>query len=301
MLKGVLIFILIALIGVVAYLSYLASVNFYLPPKSFEIKYVEKESLGFNDSLKQFYPNMRFKSSIISYYFGSECPQEKVTNMNKAFRYLENKTGMLKFNEQNPGDVEIRCGEQYEKEGLFVAGEGGPVTILNGTLFSVILTGQILLLYSESCSYNVELHELLHVLGFDHSSDPRSIMYSVSSCNQILSSDYINEIIRLYGVESLPDLYFSDVRALKRGIYLNLNMTVKNQGLDRSKEVDVSLKKDDKILDSFNLRSIDIGEGKIFTVENFRIPLGTRNIKLVIGDGRELDMDNNIAELNLED
>lgn len=298
MLKGVLIFILIALLGVVAYLSYFTAVNFYSSPKSFEVMLTEKGNLSFNETVKQFYPNMRFKSEKISYYFGSECSQDKVDNMISAFEYVENKTGVLEFNEQNPGEIEIRCGEQYEKEGLFVAGEGGPILFLNGTLFSVIIEGQILLL-KDSCDYNVELHELLHVLGFDHSKEERSILYPVSSCNQILSTEYIDKLIEIYSVSSLPDLYFSEVSAVKKGMYLNLNFSVRNQGLANADDVKVDVEAGDKILDTFPLSSIDIGEGKMYTVENFRISSGTKQIRLVIKNGREIYDNNNFADLTL--
>lgn len=300
MLKGVLVFILIALIGIVAYLTYFTAVNFYATPENFSASIAGTENFNFVEGVSQFYPHMRFKSSSISYYFGSECSKDKVDNMLLAFEYIKNKTGVLDFYENNLGEIEIRCGEQYEKEGMLVAGEGGPGTFLNGTLFSVITEGQIILL-KDSCSYNVELHELMHVLGFGHSKDSGSIMYPIGYCNQVLSSDYIDELINLYSVPSLPDSYFSEISGTKKGMYLNLNFTVKNQGLADAENVSVYLEKDNKTLDTFSLGDIDIGSGKIFSVENLRISSGTKQIRMVIKDGREIYDSNNFADLILQE
>lgn len=304
MIKGVLIATLIVLIGIVLYLGYFVMINFYSTPLSFRVSYNETELKTINSSVEQFYPNMRFKSSKISYSLGEECDEEKRENMVLAFDYLSNRTGVLKFNQQSTGDIEVRCGEEYEKEGLFVAGEGGPVLIINGSLFNVILDGQILLLYSEPpCrkeDYNVNLHELLHVFGFGHSSNPKSILYNISSCNQGLGDDIVEKLIQIYSIESLPDLYFSEINAVKKGNYLNFNFTVRNQGLETAENVSIELFTESGMEDSSNFESIEVGAGRVRYVENLRVPLKTKNIKLVIMNGRELDDTNNVALLSLE-
>ncbi len=301
--KWVMIVLLIFLIGLVGYLSYFVFVNFYSSPDRIELGYAGNPHINFSDSqTKQFYPNMRFKTGRISYYFGNECPKEKTNNMVQAFRYLENRTGgKLEFYEKNPGDISVRCGKEFEAGGgLYVAGEGGPILIINGSLFNVIIEGQILLLYSESCSYNIEVHELLHVLGFDHSPDSRSIMYNVSNCNQVLAEDIVNEIIRLYSYESLPDLTFGEISASKKGMYLSMNFSVRNQGLADAENVKVALLADDSNREEFDFDDIELGSRRLFYFENLRIPISTKNITLVIEDGAEIYSENNIAVLNVK-
>lgn len=301
--KGVLIFILIVLVGIAGYLGYFVFMNISANPESFSAIYSKKNLVLVNSSVEQFYPNMRFKTGEISYSIGTECDSEKRDRMITALNYLENKTKVLKFYESSSGDIEVRCGKEYEKEGLFVAGEGGPNLIINGTLFNVILSGQILLLYSKPpCSseqYNVELHELLHVLGFAHSPDSRNIMYKISECNQAVSEETITELVELYSIESLPDLYFKDVFAVKKGGYLNLNFSIFNQGLEDSSNIRVELETEGKSEQVYNFTEIGISEGRLFWVENMKIPYNTKIANLTIVNGKELDYSNNIVTLTL--
>lgn len=300
MIKEVLAVVLIILIGIVGYLTYFVFVNFYSTPAEFKPAYSYDTLGSFNSSAQQFYPNMRFETTNISYSFVDGCPPDTKNKMRQAFAYLENVSTKLSFVETGSGDIEIACGEEFKdaSEGYFVAGEGGPRTIVNGTLFNIILNGQIFLYSSEACSFNIELHELLHVFGFSHSPDRRSVLYNVTSCNQILTRDVLDKIIELYSFESLPDLYFSDASAVKRGNYLNLNFTIKNQGLSYANNVTVEVTADgDK--ESFGLEGIGVGEGRVFSGQNIRVPLKTSSIELEIKNGRELFQDNNKLTLNL--
>ncbi|MBU3913278.1 MAG: matrixin family metalloprotease [Nanoarchaeota archaeon] len=304
MIKWVLVIVLVALIGVVGYLGYFVLVNLYSTPASFDVEYSNSDNIHEPDlvysSVEQFYPNMRFKSSRISFYFGNECDTEKMERMVQAFQHIENKTG-IEFYESSSGDIEIRCGTEYKKEGLFVAGEGGPTGVINGTLFSVITGGQILLLYSQSCSYNVEIHELLHVLGFGHSSNPKSVMYNLTSCSQVVDEDIMQELASLYSVPGLPDLYFVGISAVKRGNYLNLNFSVRNQGLEDAQGVVVELESDSGTKESFDFGEILLGEGRIFSVQNLRVSLNTKSVSLKIkSDGEELNDANSEVLLTLE-
>lgn len=296
----VLIVLLIILIGIVAYLSYFVLVNFYSAPVSLQPEYTGS-SINFSQSpIEQFYPNMRFKNSSISYYFTNACPDKRKEEMVLAFRYLENATGDMSFYEQNGGEIEISCGDNYPADsgGFFVAGEGGPKSVINGSLFNVILNGQIFLLSSDTCSYNVELHELFHVLGYmNHSQNPKDIMYNVTSCGQQVDPRMILKLRELYSFESLSDLYFDNVVAVKKGRYLNLNFTVRNQGLDTADNVSVDVLSGNSKIEEFDLGDINIGEGKIFSVENLGIPMNTESINLTARDGRELDLSNNLVNL----
>ena len=205
----------------------------------------------------QFYPNMRFSQLPISYGFDSECSQKRRENIRKATDLLTAKTPLVfELAEEDP-DIFIACSEQYrEEEGLFIAGHGGPKVIINSTMYSVIEKGTIKL-FSESCGYNVELHEILHVLGFDHSPNPQSIMYNVSSCDQQLTDDILEELNRLYSLPSLPDLYFQNVSSFKKGRYLNIYFAVLNQGLVDASNIHVILYADKVKVDEFNIDEID--------------------------------------------
>lgn len=249
----------------------------------------------------QFYPNMRFRTLPISFGFDPECSQRRHENVKNAFTLLEEKT-ILKFEpRENKPEVFIECSEKYkDEEGLFIAGHGGPKVIINSTQYSVILKGTIKL-FSESCDYNVELHEILHVLGFDHSTNSNSIMYNVSSCDQQLTEDIINELNRLYRIESLPDLYFQNIDSFKKGRYLNINFAVINQGLVDASNFKVVLFADESRIDEFVIEGIEIGAGKVISAQNLRLPSHRiQSLSLVIDENnsiKELNEDNNKIEL----
>jgi hypothetical protein len=247
---------------------------------------------------EQFYPNMRFPDTKMSYKIESMCDKQKTNAMISAFKIISEKVNLTFYEAETP-EIDITCSEEYQKEDYFVAGEGGPSKILNSELFSVILEGKIILLYSGECPGNVALHELLHVLGFNHSSDKNNIMYLITSCNQKISNDMINELKTIYSFPSLPDLYFENVTASKKGIYLNIDFIIRNQGLSSSKNTTVVLYADDKEIKNFDLKEVEISAGKIISAENIRISYGAKLLKLVILNGEELNMDNNQINLTL--
>ena len=249
----------------------------------------------------QFYPNMRFSKLPITYGFDPECSQKRKDNMRKATTFLEERTPLQFEAVASEADIFIECSERYrEEEGLFIAGHGGPKVIINSSLYSVILKGTIKL-FSESCDYNVELHELLHVLGFDHSTNPGSIMYNISSCDQKLTEDILEELNRLYTSPPLPDLYFQNVSSFKKGKYLNINFAVLNQGLIDARNMNVILYADKIKVDEFEIEKIEIGAGKIISAQNLRLPSNTiSSLKLIIDEENkvdELDKRNNVIEM----
>ena len=262
----------------------------------FQVSYSDKES-SYNSSNIQFYPNMRYADREISYSIGQECSEENNMEMKKAFYYLENMS-VIRFKEKEKGEITIGCREEERREGgIIIAGEGGPSSIVNSGLFNIILEGQVLLIHPDSCGFNVELHELLHALGFDHSDNPKSIMYNLSNCNQVLSKDIVDEINRLYSVDSLPDLHFSNISAVKKGSYVHMNISVKNRGLKDSESVKVALETDTGENEDFDFMEIEAGAGRTLFIENLKVSLKTESIRLVIKDGSELDLKNNQAEL----
>jgi hypothetical protein len=246
----------------------------------------------------QFEKNMRFDHINLSYSIESNCDAKRIKGMIAAFNYLESKS-TLTFYQSSNADINVNCSEEKLKQEEYdIAGEGGPEGDITQTnLFSIIYKGKIILMQSDTCQENVALHELLHVFGFEHSDNPKSIMYNISSCNQVLTNDIINEINRLYSIPALPDLYFEDISAVKKGSYLNFNFTVRNQGLTDSENVSVILYSDNKQSDSFSLGKIVAGAGKIELIKNERV--SSDNLKLIISAGDEINQENNIAELTL--
>jgi hypothetical protein len=298
--------ILLVVLGVLIYFLYLSIKDITAEP----VEFIKKESIERNQisfaGQSQFYPNMRFPKKSIIYNIDPSCSEQKKSRMVSAFTELEQKTGLLKFyNNIKPekADILVTCEELGEKipGRYFIAGEGGPTEIINNTIFYVIEKGKVLLLYKKSTcnNHNVELHELLHAFGFEHSNNKKSIMYNITMCNQILTDDIVNELKRLYAIEELPELYFSNIEASKHGIYLDFEVEIRNQGLAEATNITLELYSEEKF-NEYVLNDINYGEGKSLEVTNVRLPSRKlTRLKFRIVDGKELNNENNLAELYL--
>ena len=256
-----------------------------------------------NESLDmQFYPNMRFPDRNISYSMDEDCTLQKKNEMIWAFNIMENNT-VLNFYKASPSQIKVSCDEKnkFDNQGLFIAGEGGPTNISLGKSFKVIQGGQILLIRNSNCEKpNIAIHELLHVLGFNHSKNPNNIMYPISKCKQTIGKDTLNKINELYSTDSLPDLQFEKVSATIKSRLLNINILVRNEGLKTSGNFKVIIYSGDKRIKEVNLDGLSIGEGNSITIENLVVPtIKINSLKLEIkGDFKEINKKNN--EITLE-
>lgn len=142
---------------------------------------------------------------------------------------------------------------------------------------------------------NVALHELLHVLGFDHSGNPNNIMYPISECGQTIGQDQIKVINDLYSIPSYPDLVFENVSAVMHGKYLDLNISVRNGGLADSRDTKISVYADNKLIKEIDLESLEVGRGVIIFLQNVLVlKFGIEELEFVIdADFQELDKENN--------
>jgi len=256
-------------------------------------------SYEFGSEQMQFYKNMRFLDKNISYkIFG--CPPSKISNFKRAIEILEDTT-ILEFTSVDVDEkISVFCQERNKvvDENFFVAGEGGPTKIIVSGDFNVIERGEIMLIRDSDCSLPiVPLHELLHVLGFNHSNNTGNIMYNVSDCRQELGQEIPNLINNLYSISTLPDLFLKNASVKIHSGYLDFNATIFNIGLLDSKPsvLNVYLN-EDKIYDS-EIKEISYGAGSNILVEN--IKLKTRDevfeIKFeVLSSEKEIEKKNNL-------
>jgi hypothetical protein len=257
----------------------------------------------------QFYDNMKFNHQNISYFIDNTCDNKRVQRMKEAFDYLSKQVGYLSFFEKNINpDIEITCSDLKKPaitEDYFVAGEGGATEIIFTERYHIIHGGTIIFhdIKSKQCEWpNVELHELFHVFGFEHSSDKQSIMYPIlESCDQSVDSSIINDLKTLYSEENLPDLYFKDVEAVKKGRYLDFKISITNSGSIASENTTISILDSGDEIDSVDLEAINYGAGIILTISNLKLKSrSSDNISFVIdlkNKIKEIDKQNNIANL----
>jgi hypothetical protein len=256
-------------------------------------------SNNINDSM-QFYKNLRYSDRNISYSI-SGCPIGKEDEMKTAFSIIENSTILNFYSVNENGEISVACDEKNRVEGgLFIAGEGGPTNITESGDFNVISHGTILLIRESNCERpNIALHELLHALGFNHSENPNNIMYPVSKCSQIISQDILSTVNSLYSVQSLPDLLLENVSATMSGRYLDLNLTLRNNGLSNAQGGDIEVYADGNIIKKIEFKPLAVGSGRIITMGNiFILQKSINELRFFINaDLDELSKENNEAIL----
>lgn len=261
-------------------------------------------NLGNISTQMQFYKNMRFPTTNVSYRIEDNCSLEKKNEMTDAFNYLQNLTILKFYNVDSGEDVTVSCDNEVipsdSGKGFFVAGEGGPTKVIPGDNFYTILQGKILLLKSSKCERpNIEIHELLHVLGFDHSKNPDNIMYPISDCSQTIGNEIPSKINNLYSFPSYPDLKLGNVSATIEGRYLNINLTIENIGLSNSTGEKILIYGDNDLLKEKDFEALGIGERLSIQFTNIfvsKIKIEELNVS-VETNGSELSLKNNQVSL----
>ena len=251
----------------------------------------------------QFYLNMRFPESRISYKI-DDCTLQKQDDMKRAFNIVEDLTDLDFYPTTSNEEIYVTCSSTNKFEGgMFIAGEGGPTNITKGNDLNVIFQGTILLIKDSKCSEpNVALHELFHVLGFNHSENSNNIMYYVSKCRQEISDDMVDLINELYSIPSYADLSFEDVSANMNGKYLNTNFTIRNYGLKDTTSSKLKIYADGKEIKSIDIHPLEIGYGRSISLTNvFISQLNVNELEFLIETSfPELDKENNKIILEIK-
>jgi hypothetical protein len=255
-----------------------------------------------------FSENLRFNHNNISYFVDmNSCSAKEASAMIEAFEIFQEKMVIISFLQvlSEDADIKVSCPQKRVELGdsLFAAGEGGPSEIINTTLFKTIREGKIYLYESPRCDYPVvELHELGHVFGFDHSENNKNIMYNTSNCDQRISDDMVQLMQDLYSIPALPELRISELDAVKKGKYLDFNVTVLNEGLAGIDNASLTLSSDGEIIEKIYLGEVGIGYGRTIRATNIRLnSRETSEVDFIVdieNSIKEYDKKNNVATVS---
>lgn len=257
-----------------------------------------------NYSNMQFFANMRFPERQISYKIWN-CSLKKQNEMQFAFEVLGKKTTLEFYPVASGQEISVFCEEKdrLNNDSLFVGGEGGPLNMTAIGNFVMILRGQILLIRESNCAYpNIALHELLHVLGFKHSENPKNIMYHITDCDQTIGEDMIQLINSLYAIPSAPDLIFENVSAEISGRFLDADINVANAGFKNSQDFKISIYADKQFVKSLEMDSLERGYARFIGAKNIWVPqINVKELRFVIeSDFEEINKENNELFLNVK-
>jgi hypothetical protein len=290
--KNFLFIVLIFFILVNAYFIYE-----FLPKEKEDFKIYRQEELpevsNVSSEVMQFIPNMRFTKNNLSYSFQDGCSVDRREGMIEAFFIISERVENLDFFKKNDdfleADILIKCSEEDkrvddEERQLFIAGEGGPTKYLDLSPYALIIQGEVQLYSSKNvriCDEPlVEIHELLHVLGFAHVGDKESILYPYLSCDQKLKENIILVIEELYSEEPKSEIFISNLSASKSGRYLDFYVEIKNSGLVNAEEVILKINSQDRNLHELEIEDIEPDMTRIIESKNVLLP-STKIDKLI--------------------
>lgn len=299
----------IVLIGAIIFLAFLVYQNLPGPLENFKTNLQGLPNVNSTEAtatLTQFLPNMRFNHSDITYNFESACSSDRMQRMESAMEDLSQRTKIITFRASINPDIKIYCSKEKPKDqNSYVAGEGGPEGVVNLSLYPLIGGGKITLyddLYQKKCENNiVEMHELLHVFGYNHVQNKSSLLYPYFNCNQKMTEDIITDLVRLYSVTPKAELYFDKLIATKSGVYLNFETNIPNQGLIEGKNVKLIISSGNAKIEEIPFGEITSGTTQTAKLTNLKLPSRSiTSIKFEItSDTAEFDKTNNVAQVNI--
>jgi len=272
------------------------------------------------------FPNPRWNHMPLTYYMDSSSGagldgfgDDDLGYVRQAMAVWEEKTGgMVSFKEaasKEGADIVISWFPSLaDTPTSRVVGEGGPTrAVETGGKYTFISGGEIFLLPTDNkcVGVNRPVHETGHVLGLGHAPPGYGdIMYpNEIDCRQNITQITVDAIKSIYVGEPLADLTISNVSVVKKGGFMDVSMTIRNNGIKDSTQSSMGFFADGEIIESLTtpkfsvIPSISPGSGISSKVTNAKIPSNVKEVKIQAdwkNEVKEMREDNNEATVNFQ-
>ncbi len=278
------------------------------PEGNFTAPIVKPQPAPYAGSYPLLYQHVRWGSMPVTVYFDSASGQgvpffsgDTVDAARAALLQWEQETGgIIRFKEvPSAAEAQVLVHWADKLEGEHTLGLGGPTVVDTGR-YNVTVKGEVTLASMDTFCLNtvVALHELGHVLGFDHPDDPASFLYRTADCDQGFTPQVAEALRELYKDPARAELELTGANVSASGRFLTANLTVLNSGLVGSAETGIELSAERRVafvdlpaLDPGTLYRIQLTAGTPASLEGLVVRLDANSTV------DELDEGNNVVPL----
>lgn len=163
-------------------------------------QYANKDYLSTINKLHWYHMPITYYFSTVDTDGSRDCPDFQKERIRKAFNIIKEETdGAVQFQEEDIyGDIFIMC--------FSTKGSGGYMTEAEAEYINegnVIVEGNLYFYTHMNCGTwpDVEIHEILHLFGYEHIDDEWSIMTPIAKRCDLgkIDEDIVQDLIETYG------------------------------------------------------------------------------------------------------